>query len=157
MILHDRCLLLRSTSCHPGKKAFLALAGHSTMDTYYFNSGLRFHLEVDVVLSCFFPSSFTVTVCLGIGGRVLQGSLSPVVIEHWCVIAALDPLIVFLSASLGPCLRLSPSFDFGSGWGGMVDFGFYLCVEYMPELLVSLLSLASLLLLVSLRLSYTGP
>lgn len=81
--------------------------------------------------------------------------MSPVVIEHWCVIAALDPLIVFLSASLGPCLRLSPSFDFGSGWGGMVDFGFYLCVEYMPELFVSLLALAYLLLLVSSRLSYT--
>lgn len=35
--------------------------------------------------------SFALTVCLGIGGRVLQGSLSPVVIEHWCVIGALDP------------------------------------------------------------------
>ena len=69
------------------------------------------------------------------------------------MIAALDPLIVFLSASLGPCLRLSPS----PGWGGMVDFGFYLFVEYMPELLVPLLSLAYLLLLVSLRHSYTGP
>lgn len=39
----------------------------------------------------------------------------------------------------------------------MVDFGFYLFVEYMPELLVPLLSLAYLLLLVSLRHSYTGP
>lgn len=55
----------------------------------------------------------------------------------------------------GPCLRLSPSFDFGSGRGGMVDFGSYLFVEYMPEFLVSLLSLAYLLLLVSLHLSYT--